>query len=302
MCLKLINIDEKLVKALIQSQFPNWSNLDIKPVENMGHDNRTFHLGDKMSVRLPSGKSYSYQSTKEQIWLPFLSDRLSFNIPQIVAVGKESDIYPFTWSVCKWLDGDLPSTNNITDMNLFAYDLASFLKELQSIDCCGGPLAGEHNFHRGGDISVYNLGYLELVDNLCDVIGIDKSLLLEIWNLGLSSKWMKKPVWVHGDLVSTNMLVLDGKLSAVIDFGILGVGDPACDLSMYWTFFDKESREIFKSKLNLDESTWDRARAWVIWKQLFDFQYYITDNSKTSNLKNIIFNLIDEYKQNTSNK
>ena len=293
-----INVD--LVKELIKTQYPKFSNLEIKMVKKSGHDNRTFHLGDSMSIRLPSGPSYASQIEKELTWLPKLKSYISLPIPCPIAKGEPSDKYPFNWAINRWLEGETVDYDNISDLNELAVDLARFLKELQSIDASLGPIAGEHNFHRGGNISVYHSEYIELVDNLYKFIGVEKSLLLEIWNLGLNSKWTKKPVWVHGDLVATNMLALNGKLEAIIDFGILGVGDPACDLSMYWTFFDKKSREIFKSELDFDKSTWDRARAWVIWKQLFDIQYHVNDDSKTTKLKKIVLDLIDEYKLNNS--
>lgn len=130
--------------------------------------------------------------------------------------------------------GETVTKQNVRDLNGFAADLGSFLIELQSIDASNGPIAGEHNFYRGGLISVYDEEARVAIENNKDVF--DETLLKHLWDLALRSTWDRKPVWVHGDVVPGNLLVKDGKLCAVIDFGILGVGDPACDAAMAWTF------------------------------------------------------------------
>lgn len=292
--MELINID--LVKMLVKKQFPNWADLEIKAVSNMGHDNRTFHLGEDMSIRLPSGKDYALQAEKEQKWIPKLKEELKVKIPEIIAKGDKGDEFPYVWSICSWIEGDIAKREKISNMNEFAKDLAGFLVELQAIDCSEGPIAGKHNFYRGGDIVVYNDEYMWLVNELEDYLNIEKELLDEIWELALNSKWKKNNVWVHGDMAPTNILVLNGKLEAVIDFGILGVGDPACDLAMYWTFFKGEEREVFKNILDLDKETWNRARGWVLWKALYDINYYKDSDIVKCNYAKEIFNeVIEEY-------
>ena len=291
--MEFITVD--LVNKLIKDQFPEWSNLEIKPVENMGNDNRTFHLGDNLSVRLPSRECYALQSLKEQTWLPKLKSCLSVKVPEIVAKGCKSADYPYTWSICSWIDGKTANKDRIINLNNFAKDLAEFLISLQKIDTEGAPIAGSHNFYRGGDINVYDEEYRGLVENIAPKINLDKNVILEIWDLALSSKWTKYPVWVHGDLAPTNIIVLDGNLEAVIDFGILGIGDPACDLTMYWTFFEGESRKIFKDVMNLDEDTWNRARGWAIWKCLIDICNHPNDINNVENSKAIAYDLVNEY-------
>ncbi|MGE7768790.1 aminoglycoside phosphotransferase family protein [Peribacillus sp. NPDC096540] len=267
----MIKINTDLVSKLINSQFKEWSNLEIKPVEKSGNDNRTFHLGKNMSVRLPSDEGYAPQVEKEQKWLPILAEHLSIPISKPLAKGEPSEDYPYPWSVNKWLDGETLSLENIDDLNQFANDLGKFLVELQSIDASTGPIAGKHNFYRGGDIAVYDEETRNTINKNVDVF--NESLLKEIWELALASKWNGKPVWVHGDVAPGNILVKKGKLYGVIDFGILGVGDPSCDAAMAWTFFDDSSRKIFKNALNFDEETWNRARGWALWKALITYNY-----------------------------
>ncbi|OCA90379.1 acetyltransferase [Bacillus sp. FJAT-27225] len=263
----IINTD--LVSKLINEQYPEWSDLNITPVKNGGNDNRTFHLGEYMSVRLPSAAGYAPQVEKEQKWLPILAEKLSLPIPIPIAKGNPNEEYPWSWSIYKWLEGEPLSYNIIDNLNDVAKDLAVFLKELQSIDSSEGPLAGEHNFYRGGSLFVYNEESHNAIEN--NKGDFNKDLLIKIWQLALDSEWQQKPVWIHGDIAPGNLLVKDGKLFAVIDFGILGVGDPSCDAAMAWTFFDDESRKVFKNELNLDEGTWNRARGWALWKALITY-------------------------------
>lgn len=262
-----INVD--LVKELIAHQFPEFSDLEIKMVEKSGHENRTFHLGDNMSVRLPSGPSYASQIEKELTWLPIFKNQISLPIPSPIAKGVPSSKYPFNWIINPWIEGETVNYDNVCDLKELAVDLARFLKELQSIDASLGPLAGEHNFYRGGSLEVYDGETRDTLEKLKDVFDI--GIIENIWNTALQSKYEDKPVWVHGDVAIGNLLVKDGKLSSVIDFGILGTGDPACDYVMAWTFFDSESRQVFKEELNCDEETLNRAKGWALWKALISY-------------------------------
>ena len=274
----LINVD--LVARLIKEQYPAWADLEIKPVKFSGNDNRTFHLGEHMSVRLPSAASYVPQVEKEQRWLPILSGQLSLPISTPLAKGNPSEEYPWPWSINKWIEGETLSYENVTDLNQFAQDLGAFLVELQSIDASDGPLAGQHNFFRGGSIAVYDEEARIAIENNRDTF--DEELLRSIWQQALGSKWELKPVWVHGDIAPGNLLVKNGNLCAVIDFGILGVGDPACDAAMAWTFFDKESRKIFKKVLQMDDKTWNRARGWALWKALITYDGHKDSNKRVA--------------------
>ncbi|MEK3750034.1 aminoglycoside phosphotransferase family protein [Paenibacillus sp. FSL E2-8871] len=279
-----------LVARLINEQFPAWSDLEIRPVKFSGNDNRTFHLGEHMSVRLPSAAAYAPQVEKEQQWLPILSKELTLPIQIPLVKGEPNEEYPLPWSINKWVEGETLTHQNINDLNQFARDLGAFLIELQSIDASGGPLAGEHNFYRGGSLAVYDEESRHAIEHNKDIFKED--LLREIWELALDSKWNSKPVWVHGDIAPGNLLVKDGKLCAVIDFGILGVGDPACDAAMAWTFFDEDSRKVFKDVLQMDEETWNRARGWALWKALITYNGNRYSNPKVARESLNIINLI----------
>ena len=259
-------IDAFLVRRLIASQFPRWKELSIDPVAMSGWDNRTFHLGEDMSIRLPSAADYELQVEKEQQWLPKLAPALPFPIPIPLAIGKPEYGYPWKWSIYRWLEGDAASSARIDNLSDFATSLAQFLIALQRIDSTGGPLAGPHSFYRGGALTTYDAEVRRALIILKGKIDIDTAT--KVWNSALATDWKGPFVWVHGDLSPGNLLVREGRLSAVIDFGQLAVGDPACDLSIAWTLFKGESRELFCRMLPLDPGTWARGRAWTLWKAM----------------------------------
>ena len=261
-----IHIDTPLVQHLIATQFPEWASLEIKPVELSGWDNKTFHLGEHMTVRLPSHADYSSQVETEQYWLPKLAPQLPLAIAMPIAMGKPGFGYPLHWSIYKWIEGNTASLERIKNLPQFAVALAEFLNALQQCDPTGGPLAGEHNFYRGGALAIYDIETREAIASLDDKTYAE--VTTEIWNLALSSTWQSPPVWVHGDIAIGNLLVNKGQLSAVIDFGQLCIGDPACDLAIAWTLFTGESRDAFRATLKLDSATWARGRGWTLWKAL----------------------------------
>jgi aminoglycoside phosphotransferase (APT) family kinase protein len=260
-------ITPHVAAKLIASQFPQWASLPIQSVTIDGWDNTTLRLGNELSIRLPNHEAYVPQVEKEHRWLPVLARHLPLSIPQPVALGCPTDAFPRPWSVYRWLDGNTASLAEIANLNTFAFELADFLKALYSIDASGGPPPGGHNFYRGGRLHIYDGESRDAIR----VLGRDLNgdAVIEVWEAALASSWDRQPVWVHGDVSPSNLLVREGRLRGVIDFGCLGVGDPACDLTIAWTFFiEKDSRNVFRTTLKLDDRTWARARGWTLWKAL----------------------------------
>ncbi len=259
-------IDIALVKNLIASQIPQWKELHINPVENGGWDNRTFHLGNSMLVRMPSAEKYADKIQKEFHWLPILAPLLPKEVPIPLVMGKSNEAYPWSWGVYKWLEGKTVASSENIDLNILAQDLGLFLKALYTINPIGGPAAGEHNFYRGGSLVVYDDEVQQSLKTLKGKIDIKKAR--NIWESAILTQWQKPSVWVHGDIAVGNLLVQNDRLSAVIDFSGLAIGDPACDLAIAWTLFSNSSRQIFKETLFLDQETWNRGKAWAFWKAL----------------------------------
>jgi aminoglycoside phosphotransferase (APT) family kinase protein len=261
-----IEIDASLVRRLIASQFPHWAHLPVKPVASGGSDNRTFHLGHDMTVRLPSAARYAAQVEKEQHWLPRLAPYLPLPIPFPLALGVPGAGYSWPWSVYRWLEGENATIEGIADLRQFATALAEFLLALQAIDPNGGPAPGAHNFYRGGSLEIYDAQTRQAISDLGDII--DRSAVTTAWEAALNARWHGAPVWIHGDVSAGNLLITRGRLSAVVDFGCAGVGDPACDLAIAWTLFSGESRKAFRSALPLASGNWARGKGWALWKAL----------------------------------
>lgn len=264
-------ITPALAKGLIAAQFPHWADLPVTRVELDGWDNTTFRLGDEMSVRLPSGDEYTAQVDKEHRWLPFLAPQLPLPIPQPLAKGKPSEEFPRPWSIYRWLEGELPAIDRIADLERFACDLARFLDALYRIEPAGGPPAGPHSHFRGGQVSTWDTQTRGLINALDGKLDADAGIA--VWNAALEAGWRGPPVWVHGDIAATNLLVAGGELCAVIDFGCSAVGDPACDVAIAWTLFHGESRRAFRDALGLDSATWARGRGWALWKALIEVHH-----------------------------
>ena len=272
-------IDADLVRRLIAQQFPQWADLPVTPVKIDGWDNRTYRLGSGLTARLPTHSSYVAAVDKEHQWLPVLGPQLPVEIPEAVAKGAPGEGYPYPWAIRRWIPGETATVETVADLDEFARSIAAFVLALQGIDATGGPLAGAHSFHRGAPPEYY---HDETLEALAVLKGrIDTDLAREVWDAALATSWDRPPVWFHGDIANGNLLVQDGHLSAVIDFGTSGVGDPACDLVIAYTFFSGSSRAAFRDAVDQDPGTWARARGWTLWKALITEDLRVIDNVLT---------------------
>ncbi len=288
-----MEIDAALAGRLIAEQFPQWADLPIRPVALGGWDNRTFHLGKAMIVRLPSAARYAAQVEKEQRWLPSLAKGLPLPIPTPLAMGRPDQGYPWPWSVYGWLDGEIAPVARIDDLARFAADLGAFLSALQHIDATDGPATGPHCFWRGGPLATYDGEARAAITALGS--RIDAKAATAVWEAALETTWTAAPVWVHGDMAAGNLLVRHGSLSAIIDFGCSCVGDPACDLAIAWTFLEGDAREAFRAALPLDRGTWTRGRGWTLWKALIVYAGLSSNPLDAEKSGRIIDDLVAEH-------
>ena len=268
-------VSTSLVRRLVADQFPQWANLKVRPVEEGGHDNSTFRLGDELSLRMPGRKLDADHLAIEHEWLPRLAPHLPLPIPVPVGMGTPGLRYEFPWLVNKWIPGDSSSPDLIADLNEFAKDLAGFLNALMSIDATDATEPGRITYFRGCDPILYDGDVRRCLGNLEDMI--DVGAATAVWAAALDAKFDGAPVWFHGDVAAGNLLVDDtGRLCGVIDFGQMAAGDPACDVTVAWTLFTGSSREVFRSELAVDDATWVRGRGWGIWKALLKMEQRAT--------------------------
>jgi aminoglycoside phosphotransferase (APT) family kinase protein len=291
-----ITVDADQVRRLIRDQFPHLAGLPVEPVADGGWDNRTFRLGPDRLVRLPSAAEYALAVDKEHRWLPVLAPRLPLPIPVPLAKGRPGAGYPCPWSIYRWLDGEPATLDGIADPVGFALEVAGFLAALQSVDTAGGPQPGVHNWFRGGTLRTFDK---EVERALGELDGrVDAELIREVWARALDARWDGVDRWFHGDVARGNLLLADGRLAAVIDFGTCGVGDPACDLAIAWTMLTAGSRPAFRTRLPVDDATWARGRGWALWKTLATCSATIDDPEDAgeyANAQRVLGEIVSEY-------
>jgi aminoglycoside phosphotransferase (APT) family kinase protein len=282
MCADVMHPDEvptdaALVARLLAAQFPQWAGLPIEPVPSAGTDNALYRLGGKLVARLPRIHWAVGQVAKELRWLPRLAPLLPLEIPVPLAKGEPGEGYPWEWGVYPWLEGESATPERLGDAGRAAADLARFVAALQALDATDGPRPGAHNFHRGVPLALRDPYTREAIGKLHGVL--DTGAATAAWEAALRARpWDGPPVWLHGDLQSGNLLAASGRLRAVIDFGGLGVGDPACDAMAAWTFLPRATRSVFRAALRVDDATWERARGWALSVGLVALAYYQRSN------------------------
>ena len=259
------SIDEALVGALLAAQFPDLSGLPVRLVQGGGNDHRNFRLGEHLSVRLPADDVFVPQVRKEQTWLPVLAPSLPLPIPEVVRVGEPSELFPAPWSVYRWLAGDPASVALVSDPARFAANLAGFLAALAEVDATDAPAPGLHSAFRGGPLEHWDD---EMSHILLRVHGRERDVATGIWRDALAAPFTDAPRWFHGDVSLANLLVRDGALGAVIDFGCSAAGDPACDTVFRWTSRSDAARRRFALDYPADDAMWARGRGWALWKGL----------------------------------
>jgi len=256
-----VDIDDDLVRRLITKQFPQWTHLPVEYFDSGGTVNAIYRLGHQMYVRLPLQDAWAWHLRTEAKWLPRLAPHLPFPIPEPLAHGEPDEGYQFAWAVYNWIEGEPWSPDGIRDMKEAATDLARFISAMQRIDPAGGkvPRGAQALALRSRDHWVRMTA-----ESARDMI--DADALIAAWDEALDlPDFDEAPLWVHSDLLPGNVLVKEGRMTAVIDFGGAHVGDPAVDISAAWKLLKgAESRAAFRAALDVDDATWARARGWAM--------------------------------------
>ncbi len=261
-------IDEALVRGLLVEQFPEWAELPLGRLEPSGTDNAIFRLGEELAVRLPRRAGRTTQGGREQEWLPKLAPIVPLDVHVPVAQGGPSAAYPWYWDVYTWVEGETVAVEDI-DAVQAARDLAALVAALQQVDPTGAP-AG-----RGIPLAVRDE---EVQESLSRFRGDPR--VRDEWERALAAPaWQGAPVWHHGDLDARNWLVRDGRIAAVIDWGCIGVGDPACDVMVAWKLHSPAARDAFREALPTDDATWERARGWAVSQAVVALAYYTPENN-----------------------
>jgi len=271
-------IDGHLVAKLLAAQFPLWASLSLRRLVSAGTDNVIYRLGDNMLIRLPRTPEAASRVDKEHRWLPRLAPHLSLDIPTPIAKGAACSDYPVEWSIYPWFEGHVSNQESFVNDPRAVEQLAQFIRELHSIDPVNGPAPGAHNFFRGEPLVNRDAETRTAIGALRDTV--DTVAVTAAWEQALGAPaYQGLPVWIHGDLLPGNLLLDEhGRFTAVIDFGGLAVGDPACDLLTAWSLFSRRSRVQFRCQLAVDDATWERGRGWALSVGLIALPYYHKSN------------------------
>lgn len=266
-----VDIDVELVEQLVAAQFPRLADLPISAVQSMGTVNAIYRLGAHLYVRLPRVQKWAQNLDKEWHWLPKLAPHLSLRVPERVGKGHAASSYPFSWAIYRWIDGQPYADELVDDENQAANGLAQFVVELRRVDPVGAPRGGRKPLR---ELDTVTRAAIESARNV-----IDSDAAIATWERALEApNWDGKPVWIHTDLLRPNLLVDGGQLCAIIDFGGVGVGDPAADVIAAWSVFSHTGRQVFHRVLDVDDGTWNRARGYALHQAALAIPYYPETN------------------------
>jgi aminoglycoside phosphotransferase (APT) family kinase protein len=289
-----IEINIEIAKTLINEQFPQYRNLPIDEFDTTGTVNSIFRLGNNYYIRLPLMKIYANSILNEYKILPYLSKRLTIEIPHPIHLGIPNSLYPFHWGIYTWIDGDCYDNNKITNFQAIISELANFIKELHSVGLLAdAPKAGRK------PLADLNIMTIDALNNSKDEI--DYKRTIEIWNYLVDTPfWNNKAVWIHADLLKSNVLIKNNHISGVIDFGSAGMGDPAFDIMPAWALFTFENRVVFREKIEIDDITWNRACAYALHQAAIGIPYYRKTNE--SFVKQSVYTINEIIKDNITIK
>lgn len=259
-----------LVRRLLAAQLPHLSDLPIRRVQESGTDHALYRLGADLVARLPIVEWAIGQAESDRRWLPWLSRQVTMQIPVPVAQGHPGEGYPYPWSVVPWIAGATADGDNL-DLASAAVDLAEFVIALHDVPAGEGPV--KSGTDRGVPLARLDAGIRSLTQELGE--DIDGTAVTRVWDQAVAApSWEAPLVWIHGDIQPGNLIVRDRRLTAVIDFGALGLGDPAPDLAPAWNLLNPSSRVLFRSAIGYDDATWARAKGWVLAPALQGLRYY----------------------------
>jgi aminoglycoside phosphotransferase (APT) family kinase protein len=262
------------VRRLVADQCPQWAGLPVTPLaeELEGTDHALLRIGDALVARMPKIASAVDQADSDARWLPVLASRLPVRIPVPLHVGEPGAGYPWRWTVVPWIAGTTPPRLGCDDVVL-AREVA-FVRALHRVDPAGGPQRAPGS--RGSALRHADEGVRRVLPRLAGHDdGFEVAAAEAAWEVCLAAAdWDRAPVWIHGDLQPGNLIIDGDRLAAVIDFGALGVGDPAPDVAPALWIFTGAARDVYREAVGYDDATWRRAYAWVLAPSLTGIDYY----------------------------
>ncbi|KAB8164665.1 phosphotransferase [Streptomyces sp. 3MP-14] len=295
-----LDLDEGLVARLVAARFPRWAGLPVRRVASSGTDNAMFRLGEALAVRLPRAPWAGAAVEAEARWPALLAPHLPVTVPVPLEVGEPAEGYPLRWSVHRWLPGHNPEVGRVVEPERLAGELGAFVRALRSVE----PRPGAPRARRGVPLAERDAETRDALRQLAELPpgaeSLDVAAATAVWEEALALPGYAGPDrWLHGDISPGNVLVSDdGRLSAVIDFGGVGVGDPTVDLLVAWNLLPAGARGAFRAAVGADEATWLRGRAWALSVALIQLPYYrITNRALAANSRHVIGEVLADHRR-----
>jgi aminoglycoside phosphotransferase (APT) family kinase protein len=272
-----VNINAWLARRLLAEQMPEYCALPLRRIASGGTDNAVFRLGGDLAIRMPLHPRAVGGLLKEVRWLPVIAPHLPLEVPEVVSTGEPGGDYPFPWAVVRWLEGEDALTGRIGSIRETAFTLGRFVSELQAIDMTDAPPPGTEGFVRGLPLVGRDSTFRAALAHCAGLVDVER--VRQIWDDALAApEWDGPPVWLHADLIPGNLLLRDGRLVGVLDFGAMATGDPAYDVTPAWHLLDRDTRPAFREIVGADEATWHRARGLVVSGGVIALPYYLHSN------------------------
>lgn len=255
-----IPINPHTATQLIISRFPELAGREICHEASKGTDNQIFRIGDDLCARFPKVPWAAGSARRETGALPRFAGA-PIAVPQVYGIGSPSQAYPHTWSVLTWLPGAPLEDNALRDPQEAARQLADFFLFLRGVPPDAAFQFGPDNNWRGAPLAARSASFEAALARLPMV---DRGWANRVWSQALSAREPSSPAWLHGDIHPGNVLTANGHISGIIDWGLCGVGDAACDLLSAWSMFDAPARDVFRASLGASEAEWQRGAGWAL--------------------------------------
>jgi aminoglycoside phosphotransferase (APT) family kinase protein len=267
-----LDLDAGLVARLLDEQLPHLAGRPVTAFSSTGTENAIFRIGDDLYARLPRLEAWAAALAREARWLPQLAPRLSLQVPEIVAFGRPGCAYPLPWAVYRWIEGRPYADDTVGDEVQAARALARFVHQLRDGDVDDEvPAAGRRPLSEVDGMT------RESIAAAGDLL--DRPAVTAAWERALEAPlWDGRRTWIHGDLLRPNLLVREGRLAGVLDFGSTGAGDPAMDVIPAWAVFGPEGRGAYREALAVDDADWERARGVALTQAIMIVPYYVETN------------------------
>lgn len=286
-----MRLDSDAAARLIALQFPELAGRAVRPLDAKGTDNHIFRIGSDLCARFPKVAWAAATARREARALPRFSGA-PLPVPEVYGLGAAGEGYPHPWSVLSWLPGTPLEDCAIGDPFALANDMAAFFGYVRSVPPDKAFRFGAENNGRGAPLASRTVPFEAALARLPD---LGSTFAERLWREALRADESAQPVWLHGDVHPGNVLVADGRLSGVIDWGLCGVGDGACDLLTAWAMFDRAPRDVFRRAMGAGDAEWLRGAGWALSMAVIYLPYAYESGLRSDMSERMIARLMEEF-------